>query len=87
MFDRRTLRITYLNDKSRSVSNEAVDIEILSGPNASWHDSRDARPIGIWLAIPIGAGIAGFGYMGIRHRKDDLRAAELSEAKPSDSLA
>ena len=87
MFDRRTLRITYLNDTSRSVSNEAVDIAILSGPNSGWHDSLDARPFGIWLAIPIGAGIAGFGYMGIRYRKDDLKAAESSETMSSISGA
>ncbi|MBS1798759.1 MAG: hypothetical protein JSS95_02940 [Acidobacteria bacterium] len=80
IFNGRTLRITYLNDTSRSESNEAVDIKILSGDNAGWHDSLDARPLGIWLAIPIGAAIAGFGYFGVRYRKDDLKKAGEPDA-------
>ncbi|MDE1176308.1 MAG: hypothetical protein PW789_06830 [Edaphobacter sp.] len=79
IFNGRTLQITYINDTSRRVSNEAVEIEILSGDNAGWHDSLDARPLGIWLAIPIGAAIAGFGYIGFKYRKDDLRSIEPSE--------
>ncbi len=79
IFNGRTLMVTYLNDKSRTLSNEAVDIKILSGENAGWHDSLDPRPFGIWLAIPIGAMIAGIGYIGLRFRKDDLKALESSE--------
>ncbi|MGH9597869.1 MAG: hypothetical protein ACRD3K_13825 [Edaphobacter sp.] len=78
IFNRRILRITYLNDPSRSENNEAIDIEVLAGENSGWHDSLDARPFGIWLAIPVGALIAGFGYIGIRYRKDDLEAVEPS---------
>jgi hypothetical protein len=79
IFGGRTLRITYVNDPLRSVSNEAIKIEIVNGDNAGWHDSLDARPFGLWLAIPVGALIAGFGYIGIRYRKDDLKAVQLSE--------
>ena len=83
IFNGRTLRITYLNDTSRRLSNEAVDISIQSGVNVGWHDSLDARPFGIWLAIPIGATIGGFGYFGVRYRKDDLKAAEPLETTSS----
>jgi hypothetical protein len=83
VFSGRTLKVKYLSDRSRSVSNEAVDIEILSGDDAGWHDSLDARPFGIWLAIPIGATVAGFGYIGLRFRKDDLKATEPSEPETS----
>jgi hypothetical protein len=79
VFEGRTLRITYLNDSSRTARNEAIDIAILSGENAGWEDSLDARPLGIWLAVPIGGLIAGFGYLGIRFRKDDLVKAEPSD--------
>lgn len=74
VFNGRTLKVTYLNDASRSVSNEAVAIEILSGENTGWHGSRDARPFGLWLAIPIAAAIVGFGCIGLRYRKSDLKA-------------
>jgi hypothetical protein len=70
-FNGRTLRIVYLNDIARSPSNEAIDIEILDGDNAGWHDSLDARPFGVWLGIPIGAALGGFGYFGIGYKKDD----------------
>jgi hypothetical protein len=83
VFSGRTLKIKYLSDRSRSVSNEAVDVEILSGDDAGWHDSLDARPFGIWLSIPIGATVAGFGYLGLRFRKDDLKATEPSEPETS----
>lgn len=83
VFSKRTLKVTYLNDRSRSVSNEAVNIEILSGDNAGWHGSRDARPFGIWLAIPIGATLAGFGYIGLRYRKKDLKATVPPESATS----
>jgi hypothetical protein len=79
VFSGRTLKVIYLSDRARSVSNEAVDIEILSGDDAGWHHSLDARPFGIWLAIPVGATIAGFGYIGFRYRKSDLKATEPSE--------
>ena len=79
LFNERTLRIVYLNDTTRSPSNEAIDIEILNGDNAGWRDSLDARPFGIWLAIPVGAAFAGFGYLGLRYRKSDTEQAEPSE--------
>jgi hypothetical protein len=72
----RKLRIVYLDDISRNPSNEAIDIKILEGSDAGWHDSLDARPFGVWLAIPIGAALGGFGYFGIRYKKDDRKAAE-----------
>ncbi len=76
VFQRRTLRVTYLDDPARSVSNEAIEIEIVSGENVGWRDSLDARPFGVWLAIPIGAMIAGLGYIGLRYRREDLTATK-----------
>ena len=84
IFGGRTLRITYLDDSYRTAKNEAIDIAILGGENAGWEDSLDARPLGIWLEIPLGGLIAGFGYLGIRYRKDDLAKAGPSDiASPS----
>jgi hypothetical protein len=82
IFNRRTLRIVYLNHAARSPSNEAVDIQILSGDNAGWRDSLDARPFGIWLAIPIGVALAAFGSFGLRYREDDTKAAEDDDFEP-----
>jgi len=82
VFEGRTLRITYLNDSSRTARNEAIDVVILSGENAGWEDSLDARPLGMWLAVPVGALIAGFGYLGMRFRKDDLAKVEPSDTTP-----
>jgi hypothetical protein len=84
-FSSRMFRIVYLNDTERDPSNEAIDIEILSGDNAGWHDSLDARPLGIWLAIPIGAALGGFGFFGLRYKKNDEKASEdASEEASSD---
>jgi hypothetical protein len=55
IFDGRTFRVVYLQDSKRTVKNEAIEIEILSGKDAGYHDSRDARPVGAWLGIPTGA--------------------------------
>jgi len=76
VFEGRTLRITYLNDSSRTARNEVIDIAILSGENVGWEDSLDARPLGIWLAVPVGGFMAGLGALGIRFRKDDLVKVE-----------
>lgn len=70
-FDGRTLRVVYLKDSKRFLENEAVDITILSGKHTGFHDSLDARPFGTWLGIPIGAAFFGFGFIGLRYRKDD----------------
>lgn len=87
VFSGRTLRVTYLDDPARSVSNEAVRIEIVSGENAGWRDSIDARPFGVWLAIPLGSMIAGFGYLGLRYRRDDLTKTKASETSLPNMLA
>ena len=55
----------------RVLKNEAIDIEILSGKHAGFHDSFDARLAGEWLGIPVGAALGAFGYFGLRYRKDD----------------
>jgi hypothetical protein len=83
-FNGRTLRIVYLSDTARNPSNEAINIEILNGDSAAWHDSLDARPFGIWLGIPFGAALGGFGYFGIRYRKNDSGTAEEPAAEPSE---
>jgi hypothetical protein len=40
-FDGRTSRIVYLEDSKRVLNNEAVDIAILSGKHAGFHDPLD----------------------------------------------
>jgi hypothetical protein len=69
IFDGRTFRVVYLQDSKRIVKNEAIDIEILSGKDAGYHDSRDARPVGAWLGIPVGVAAGAFGLFGLKYRK------------------
>jgi hypothetical protein len=76
IFDGRTFRVVYLQDSKRIVKNEAIDIEILSGKDVGYHDSRDARPVGAWLGIPIGAALGAFGLFGLKYRKDDAISAQ-----------
>jgi hypothetical protein len=78
-FDGRTFRIVYLKDSQRVLKNEAIDIAILSGKNAGYHDSLDARPFGSWLAIPIGAAFFGFGFIGLKYMNDDAKSAASDE--------
>jgi hypothetical protein len=75
IFDGRTFRVVYLQDSKRIVKNEAIDVEILSGKDAGYHDSLDARPVGAWLGTPIGAAFAAFGLFGLKDRKDDAISA------------
>ena len=75
IFDGRTFRLVYLQDSKRTVKNEAIDIQILSGKGAGYRDSRDARPVGAWLGIPIGAAFGAFGFFGLKYRKDDAISA------------
>lgn len=79
IFDGQSFRIVYLDDDQRVFKNEAIDIEILSGKNAGFHDSYDARPVGKWLAIPIGAALGAFGFAGLRYMKDDAESAASSD--------
>lgn len=82
VFAGRTLRVVYLQDSQRTLKNEAIDIEILSGRDTGFHDSLDARPAGVWLGIPIGAALGAFGFFGLRYRKDDaLSAQDLDDEK------
>jgi len=76
IFDGRTFRVVYLQDSKRILKNEAIDIEILSGKHAGFHDSFDARPDGVWLGIPIGAASGAFGFFGLRYMKDDAISAQ-----------
>ena len=74
----------YLDDDQRVFKNEAIDIEILSGKNAGFHDSYDARPLGKWLGIPIGAALGIFGFVGLKYMKDDaIAAASDDDEAPS----
>jgi hypothetical protein len=79
VFNGRTFRVVYLQSSKRALKNEAIDIEILSGRDAGFHDSVDARPVGMWLAIPIGAALGAFGYFGLRYRKGDETSAALGD--------
>jgi hypothetical protein len=74
-FDGRTFRVVYLQDSKRTLKNEAIEIEILSGKHSGFHDSLDGRPAGAWLGIPIGAALGAFGYFGLRYMKDDAISA------------
>jgi hypothetical protein len=82
VFNGRTFRVVYLQSNDRALKNEAVDIEILSGRDTGFHDSVDARPMGVWLAIPIGAALGSFGYFGLRYKKDDETAAASDDEMP-----
>lgn len=75
VFNGRTFRLVYLQDSKRILKNEAIDIEILAGKHAGFHDSLDARPNGEWLGIPIGSIFGAFGFFGLRYRKDDTTSA------------
>jgi hypothetical protein len=79
VFNGRTFRVVYLQNSKRALKNEAIDIEILSGRDAGFHDSVDARPVGMWLAIPIGAALGAFGYFGLRYRKGDETSPALGD--------
>lgn len=74
-FDGRTLRVVYLKDTYRVLRNEAVDITILSGRHTGFHDSLDARPLGSWLGLPIGAVFVALGYLLFYYGKDDAESA------------
>jgi hypothetical protein len=75
VFNGRTFRVVYLQSSKRALKNEAIDIEILAGRDTGFHDSVDARPVGVWLAIPIGAALGTFGYFGLRYKKDEKTSA------------
>jgi len=79
IFNGQTFRVVYLDDANRTLKNEAIDITILSGVNAGFHHSLDARPAGKWLGIPIGAALGGFGFIGLRYMKSDAVAAASDE--------
>lgn len=79
IFNGRTFRVVYLQDATRPVKNEAIDIEILSGKHSGYHESLDARPLGNWLGIPIGAAFLGFGMVGLKYMKDDAKSATEDE--------
>lgn len=79
IFNGRTLRVVYLDDDERALKNEAIDINILSGKDAGFHDSLDARPFGAWLAIPFGAAFLGFGIAGLSRMKKDAAISAGSD--------
>lgn len=82
IFNGRELRVVYFDQQDRALKNEAIEIEILSGEHAGYRESFDARPNGRWLAVPIGATLAIFGYLGLKYMKDDevKAAAERDKA-------
>lgn len=85
--DERMLRVVYLTDSKRFLKNEAVDITILSGRYMGFHDSRDARPFGTWLALPIGGALLAFGIVGLRYRKNDGESAASERQSQSVDLS
>lgn len=84
IFDGQVFRIVYLNDDARILKNEAIEIAILSGKHRGFHDSLDARPVGKWLAVPVGAAFGIFGFVGLRYMKiDAIAAASDDDDAPS----
>jgi hypothetical protein len=79
VFNGRTFRVVYLQDTTRALKNEAIEIEILSGEHSGYHESLDARPLGSWLGLPIGAAFASFGALGLRYKNDDAKSAASDE--------
>jgi hypothetical protein len=78
VFNGRTFRVVYLDDNKRALKNEAIDIGILSGRDTGFRNSLDARPVGEWLGVPLGAGLGVFGFFGLKYKKDD------ATSRPSD---
>lgn len=83
IFNGRTFRIVYLQDTKRTLKNEAIDVEILSGEHSGYHESLDARPFGRWLGIPIGAAFLGFGLAGFKLKDGAEPAASDDNENPS----
>jgi hypothetical protein len=79
IFDGRTVRVVYLDDSKRTLENEAIEIEILSGKHAGFRDSVDARLMGAWLGIPFGAAFVGFGIAGLKSMKKDAAISAESD--------
>jgi hypothetical protein len=84
-FNGRIFRVVYLADSTRVLKNEAIEIEILSGRHAGYHESLDARPTGAWLFIPVGAAFLAFGVSGLSRMKKD--AAISAESDDDDTLS
>ncbi len=80
-FNGRVWRIVYLEDRDRDPKNEAIDIEIVSGDHAGWHDSRDARTFGFWLGIPAAIALKCFGILGIKFRKGESNLGWHSQSQ------
>ena len=72
----RICRIVYLDDKGRDPKNEAIEIEIVKGDHAGWHDSLDARPFGFWLGIPFGLALIFFGVVGSQIKNDKIKITD-----------
>jgi hypothetical protein len=53
--DGRVYRVVYLDDPTRNLKNEAIQIEVVRGADSGWRGSRDARFFGWFLLAPIGA--------------------------------
>jgi len=71
----RTFRVVYIQNGDLTLHNEAVEMEILSGPDTGFHESLDARPTGAWLFVPVGSMFICFGVFGLKSMKDDAQAA------------
>jgi hypothetical protein len=81
--DGDTFRVVYLEDGERVLKNEAVDITILSGKRAGFHDLLDVRPLGRWLAIPIGSAFVVLGYLLFYYGKGDAESAASDDDNKS----
>jgi hypothetical protein len=79
IFNGQVFRIVYLKDDERVLKNEAIEIAVLSGRHKGFHDSLDARPVGKWLAIPVGILLGVFGFLGLRYMKDDAESAASAD--------
>jgi len=77
--ERRTYRVVYLDDAKRDPVNEAIDIAIIDGPDIGWHNSRDVRPFGKWLGIPLGGALIASGFFVGSNRAGKRKATQEEE--------
>ncbi len=69
--DRRRYRITYLATSNRSLRNEVIETTVLAGPDTGWHSPSDARPLGLWLAMPPLFALTYLGMFALSSRRKD----------------
>lgn len=70
-------KIDYLDKPNIGGMKEAIAISVIAGPDKGWHSEVDARPLGLWLGIPIGSAVGVLGMVGLSLRKKDLKKCRI----------